>query len=261
MDPSQFEQIIVNLAVNARDAMPNGGALKITLYMEAPEQSTDDLPAVDSVIRLTVTDTGEGIDETVLPHIFEPFFTTKGPNAGTGLGLATVHGIVTQASGRIVVDSEKGRGTRVRITFPCCATKPNAAPTEAKTTPQQRSNYRVLVVEDQDSVRHLVTRSLQRFGFTPIAYANAQSALEFANVNGNAFDVVLTDVVMPGMNGRALADELRRRHPSLPIVFMSGHVDDGVLRQGVERNQEHYIAKPFSPVELANKLRSVLHST
>jgi PAS domain S-box-containing protein len=261
MDSSQFEQIIVNLVVNGRDAMPNGGTLTISLTNKPPDGKSPDSTSPKPEVYLTVTDTGDGIDESVLPHIFEPFFTTKGPNEGTGLGLATVHGIVTQATGRISVESKKGKGTCIQIQLPQCAAPKSSISLKRKVDTYPTTKNCVLVVEDQDNVRDLVTRSLIRFGFHTHAYRSGEVALEFFKRNRDTIDIVLTDVVMPDMNGRALADELRLIRPSIPIVFMSGHVDDGILRKDVEHYQEHYIAKPFTPNALAEKLNEVLAKT
>jgi PAS domain S-box-containing protein len=258
MDPSQFEQVVMNLVVNARDAMPNGGHLTVELAPATDGEASKLARTDESFVRLTVTDSGIGIDEQDLPHVFEPFFTTKGPSKGTGLGLATVHGVVTQAAGTVTIESEKNRGTSFRVYLPCCSTACDSAVTGNPLTPNARPVGRVLLVEDQASVRELVARTLTRFGFVPLAHSDARSALEYAIANCDAFDVVLTDVVMPNMGGRELADALRQVRPSVPIVFMSGHADDTVLRGNVERSREHFIAKPFTPAALVEKLHRVL---
>jgi PAS domain S-box-containing protein len=262
MDRTQFEQIVMNLAVNARDAMPHGGRLEIALAHVAVDAAAvrvtvGPLPA--GYVVLSVTDTGTGIPAEAIPHIFEPFFTTKKLGMGTGLGLATVHGIVTQLGGAVTVDSRMGHGTTFRVYLPSSAEE--AAATAAAPVPHIRQRgARVLVVEDQASVRDLVVRVLGRRGFEVIAFPDGAPALEWARGQAAPCDVVLTDVVMPEVGGRALADTLRARWADVPVVFMSGHTDDIVLRHGIEEAREHFIAKPFTPDELVQKLALALEA-
>jgi CheY-like chemotaxis protein len=190
--------------------------------------------------------------------MFEPFFTTKGAGKGTGLGLATVHGIVAQAGGTIVVDSKEGLGTSFRVYLPYSESTGELAAAAAQRPAGLPGPATVLVVEDQPSVRELIVRALGREGFTVEAFADGAQALAFASRSSCRFDVVLTDVVMPEMGGRALADALRARCPTLPVVFMSGHADDTLLRHGIEEAREYFLPKPFSPEALVEKLRLVL---
>jgi CheY-like chemotaxis protein len=262
MDRTQFEQIVMNLVVNARDAMPHGGRLEIALAHVAVDVGAVPVmasPLPSGYVVLSVTDTGTGIPAEAIPHIFEPFFTTKKLGMGTGLGLATVHGIVTQLGGAVTVESRMGHGTTFRVYLPSCAEE--AATTAAAPGPQIRQRgARVLVVEDQASVRDLVVHVLGRRGFEVVAFPDGGPALEWARGQAAPCDVVLTDVVMPEVGGRALADALRARWADVPVVFMSGHTDDIVLRHGIEEAREHFIAKPFTPDELVQKLALALEA-
>jgi two-component system cell cycle sensor histidine kinase/response regulator CckA len=238
MDPSQFEQIVMNLVVNARDSMPSGGSIDIVLRHHdgaIPNAAAGFQDPDASYVLLAVTDTGSGIDDSVIEHIFEPFFTTKDASSGTGLGLATAHGIVTHMSGHIAVDSRIGQGTIFEIYLPCCHEQImtlSTAPSARQDTLSGAGDS-VLVVEDQTSVRDLVTRILRHQGFSVSAFADGAGALNFASNLTNRFDIVLTDVVMPNMGGRALADAIRQLRPEVPIVFMSGQSDDPVVQQSV----------------------------
>jgi PAS domain S-box-containing protein len=264
MDPSQFEQIVMNLVVNARDAMPTGGRVDVTLEcadIKAPRDLPQGLSAPGTYVILSVADTGTGIAEADLPRVFEPFFTTKAAGTGTGLGLATVHSIVTRALGCVGVVTSPGKGTTFRVYLPCCEQTPTVGRTSATIATVDERTGTILVVEDQATVRDLVVRSLKHFGFQVQAFADAATALSYARQPDHAFDLILTDVVMPGMGGRALADALRQLRPALPIVFMSGHTDDTVLRNGIEDALEYFLAKPFTPSKLVAKLRSVLEQS
>ena len=259
MDPSQFEQIVMNLVVNARDATPTGGRVDVTLdclELEVERGLPAGLSAAGTYSVLTVADTGTGIAEADIPRIFEPFFTTKG--SGTGLGLATVHGIVTRALGWVGIETSPGQGTTFRVFLPCCEQVPVPSPAAQNLPTTDDRTYAVVVVEDQTTVRDFVVRALKHFGFQVQAFADGTTALAYARVPGHAFDLVLTDVVMPVMDGRALADALRQIRPAMPIVFMSGHTDDTVLRHGIEEAREYFLAKPFTPNKLVAKLRAVL---
>jgi two-component system cell cycle sensor histidine kinase/response regulator CckA len=257
MDPSQFDQVLMNLAVNARDAMPKGGHLDVELGRGDAERTSNSGEA-GSVV-LSVSDTGTGMAAEVLDHVFEPFFTTKREGKGTGLGLATVHAIVTQADGAIAVDSRPGQGTTFRICLPAC--REEVASTAAiPVSPRRARNARVLVVEDQDSVRELVAKVLRWREFEVVVFAAATEALSWSRGPEARFDIVLTDVVMPEMGGSALAAALWAERPNLPIVFMSGHADDLLFHHGVEQARRHFLPKPFTPDELVSKLNQVLEN-
>jgi PAS domain S-box-containing protein len=261
MDPSQFDQIVMNLVVNARDAMPQGGRLDIALErveVQAAQEPLRGPPQPGSYLVLTVRDSGVGIAEDVLAHVFEPFFTTKPAGTGTGLGLATVHGIVAHAEGAIVVDSIQGRGTTFKVYLPRSSDLPPQGGTGAEPLPMTERKVFVLLVEDQESVRNLIVRMLSQRGLEVTAFPDGAAALAHVSSGAGKFDVVLTDVVMPGMGGRELADHIRPLFPGVPIVFMSGHPDDTVLRHGIEEAREYFLAKPFTPAALFEKLVRVI---
>ncbi|MBL8680477.1 MAG: PAS domain S-box protein [Myxococcales bacterium] len=263
IDPGQLEQVFMNLAVNARDAMPRGGRLTIT---------TDVVDASDVVtteptekhdgpyVRVSVTDTGTGIPLEVQGHIFEPFFTTKGPGKGTGLGLATVYGIVRQAGGTIVLQSEEGVGTTFRILLPAVPSLP-ISPKSAVINVAPRGSETVLIAEDEDGVRNLASTLLKLQGYKVLLAATGDEAVRVAAAHPGPIDLLLTDVVMPDLGGRALADAVRGLQPQLRVMFMSGYTDDAVLRTGVEAARDWFIQKPFTPLSLARRVREVLDAS
>jgi CheY-like chemotaxis protein len=242
-DPGQLEQVLVNLVVNARDAMPSGGTLAISTADEVDE------------VRLTVSDTGVGMDEETQRHIFEPFFTTKEPGRGTGLGLATAYGIVAQSGGRIAVDSRLGSGTRFDVRLARCPS-PSTASTANGAAPHAAGTETVLVVEDEDVVRRLVRRSLELHGYNVLDVAHPHHAIELCRVHDGPIDALVTDVVMPSLNGQALADRLAELRPSLRILFTSGY-EEGDLSEDTPTGAG-FLAKPFTPESLAAKVRELL---
>lgn len=259
MDPGQLHQLILNLAVNARDAMPNGGRLALTTrYVATTEPVEHDrwLVPPGRYALLSVQDNGVGIAETVLPHVFEPFFTTK-EAAGTGLGLATVYGIVQQNHGHIVIRSKVSVGTTVEIYLPVGEgrVEPDAPPRPVQ-LPGQASG-KILLVEDDPAVRSLVARILKREGYNVLEATCGAEALALAD-SFSAIDLMLTDVVMPGLSGRNLAEEFRARRPNVPIVFMSGYTEDEVVKRGVRDGEVNFIQKPFAPQALCEIVRRVL---
>jgi PAS domain S-box-containing protein len=258
-DPSQIEQVIVNLAVNARDAMPQGGQLTLqTMRVGADEVNVPDLLPAASLVLLQVSDTGHGMDESTLAHLFEPFFTTKGVGQGTGLGLATVHGIVEQSGGRIQVVSEPGRGTTFQIYFRGeeeMEAAPEAPPSLA---PAPRGTETVLVVEDEEAVRKVALLALRRSGYTVLEAANGVEALQLGERHPGPIHLLVTDLVMPQMSGRQLAQQLTSHVPDLRVLYLSGYTDDTAVRQEVEQEGGAYLQKPFTPAGLAWKVREVL---
>ena len=259
-DPGQIEQVIVNLAVNARDAMPNGGRLTIrTVDVELDDAYAQRTPGVTPghYVRLAVTDTGTGMDAATRARVFEPFYTTKPAGHGTGLGLSTVYGIVRQSGGHVNVISEPGMGSTFEVYLPR---------TTAAHVPEQRrseggmalGSETVLLVEDDGSVRAVARRILERAGYTVIEAASGGEALKLFDARGAEIDVVLTDMVMPGMSGRELAVKLRERNPSLRALFMSGYTEDSVLLLGMADPGAAFIQKPFSARSLTERLREVL---
>ena len=262
-DPTQLTQIILNLAVNARDAMPEGGKLTI----ETSNVELDETHAhrhadtrVGPYVMLAVTDTGAGMDEETRSHIFEPFFTTKGPGKGTGLGLATVYGIVKQSNGNIGVYSEPGRGTTFKIYLPRVDEMAEVAAAEAPATDLGGAET-VLLVEDNEMVRALACEVLRESGYTVLEARHGADALEITQRYHGPIDLLLTDVVMPEMGGRELAARLGAGRPDMKILYMSGYAADAIVHQGVLDDREAFIAKPIEPDALLRKVRAVLDAT
>ena len=260
-DPGQVEQVIVNLAVNARDAMPDGGKLAI----EVRNIDLDEFYAREHLgaragphVMLSVTDTGIGMDAETKSHIFEPFFTTKEKGKGTGLGLATVYGIVKQSGGYIAVDSEPGRGTNFTILFPrveeaVAAVKPAPAPA----MPAGGSET-ILLVEDEAAVRNLIRDTLESYGYHVLEAGGGSEALRLSREHQGPLPLLLTDVVMPGMSGRAVAQAISAARPETRILYASGYTDEAIARHGVLDPGTDFIQKPFSPDDLARRVREVL---
>jgi two-component system, cell cycle sensor histidine kinase and response regulator CckA len=257
IDPNQLEQIVINLAVNARDAMPGGG----TLTIETSECRDGAAPAAPdgSAVELTVRDTGSGIPDDVLPHIFEPFFTTKLAGHGTGLGLSTVYGIVTQNNGTISVSSSAA-GTTMRIRFPRVAEAADVAWQANETPPCAEPASAVLLVEDDPSVRRYLAAGLRREGYAVFEAASGEEALVVADSSGRAIDMVVSDVVMPGMGGKQLADEMIRRLPLAHILFMSGYAGTAEDEMGSLCGGFDLIEKPFSAASLVERIRKLAAS-
>jgi two-component system cell cycle sensor histidine kinase/response regulator CckA len=261
-DRGQVEQVLLNLAVNAQDAMPNGGTLTIeTANVELDEHYT----AMHSSVKpgpyvvLTVSDSGTGMSSQVLDHLFEPFFTTKEEGKGTGLGLATVHGIAARSGGSVNVYSEVGRGSSFKVYFPQVIEEAPIA--GAKPTPPKSSvgTETVLVVEDSDPLRELTRRLLSTQGYTVLVAANADQASQLFDENPS-IDVLLTDVVMPGPSGPDLSEQLTKRRPSLKVIYMSGYTDEGIVQHGVLQPGVAFLHKPFTSGALGRKIREVLDS-
>jgi PAS domain S-box-containing protein len=259
-DPHQLEQVLVNLAVNARDAMPAGGKLLIeTALVEREGSYVQSHPEARAGrhIMLAVSDDGAGMEEETRRKIFEPFFTTKGVGQGTGLGLSMVQGIVAQSGGHIEVYSEPGQGTTFKIYLPALA---EAAADTGKPAaiPAPEGQETVLVVEDQAEVRDYAVVALKSYGYHVIPAENAGEALLVCERERGRIHLVLTDVVMPNVSGRELANRLSERWPAIKVLFMSGYTDNVVMQHGVLEEGAEFIQKPFSPEELAGKVREVL---
>ena len=259
-DPHQIEQVLLNLVVNARDAMPTGGTIDVRLtgveLPEAPETSGVRLQP-GRYVRLTVRDTGCGMTPEVKARIFEPFFTTKREGAGTGLGLAVVVGIVEQLGGAIAVDTELNRGTTFHVYLPQTAeteTQAESAPAAAVTA----GSGTILLVDDEPQVADLVMRALRDGGYTVLTASDGMEALDVLTAATGRIDLLLTDVIMPGMNGRELADRVRMLQPDIRVLYMSGYSDDAILRNGVEAATMQFLAKPFSMKALSAKVRDAL---
>jgi CheY-like chemotaxis protein len=257
-DPGQIEQVLMNLAINGRDAMAGGGTLTIeTANVTCDEGDRAKHPGVSpgAHAMIAVTDTGTGMDQDVLAHLFEPFYTTKGVGQGTGLGLASVYGIVQQSGGSISVSSEVGCGSTFRIYFPDVAADVPVVPAAASVS--LRGVETILLVEDQDDVRSIVRATLMRHGYTVIEAARPEIALRVAEEESH-FDLLLTDVVMPTMSGRGLARQLQQRRRDLRVVYMSGYTDGAIVHHGVLDPSVAFIQKPFTPDSLLRKVREAL---
>jgi two-component system cell cycle sensor histidine kinase/response regulator CckA len=260
-DRGQIEQVIMNLAVNARDAMPTGGTLRITTKNRVLDQTyTRQHPGsrAGSYVLLSVADSGTGIDAETLTHIFEPFFTTKEVGKGTGLGLATVYGVVKQSDGYIAVDSEPGNGASFEIYLPR-VDEPADVPVTSSSDPHiSQGSETVLVVEDAEPLRRLTQSILESYGHRVMAAHNAEEAIQIAQRYPGKIDLLLTDVVMPGMNGKALADQLSRAMPALKVLFMSGYTDSFIAVHKVLAEDMALLHKPFTEDVLIRKVRQVL---
>jgi CheY-like chemotaxis protein len=261
VDPGQFQQILMNLVVNARDAMPDGGKIGIeTANVDLDEGYCAVHPYVlpGRFVMLSVSDAGHGMSDEVKAHIFEPFFTTKERGRGTGLGLATTYGVVKQSGGSIEVYSEVGIGTTFKVYLP--RVEEEASPSEKDDRPQDMrgGSETVLLVEDEDIVRNLCVRILERLGYKVLQARNGAEAIALAQEFGDRIDLLLTDVVMPGMNGAELARQLVLHHPERKVLFTSGYTDDAIVRHGILKEGVSFIGKPYTPSALAKKVRGVL---
>jgi signal transduction histidine kinase len=258
-DRSQVDQVLMNLAVNARDAMPNGGALTIETA-----NVTLGAPSIDAMfdcepgryVMLAVTDTGSGIPPEILVRIFEPFFTTKEVGKGTGLGLSMVFGIVQHSGGCIRVESELGRGSTFRIYLPLVDAQVSK-PVENRLQ-AARGTETILVVEDDEGVRDVVTASLELHGYDVMTAFDGRDALRIAQTAREPIDLVLTDIVMPNISGSEVARQLQQQFPKMKVLFMSGHNEDAVVRDGLLDSTLNFIQKPYTPLALAQKVRDVL---
>ncbi len=260
-DQTQLEQVLVNLVVNARDAMPKGGTITIeTAQVELTRSPVYHIAPLQpgSYLRLAVSDTGCGMDLKTQSHIFEPFFTTKGEGKGTGLGLSTVYGIVTQCGGAIDVTSRVGHGTRFDLYFPSVESDIlTTTPTQPSGRPQ-RGTETILLAEDEPSVRTLVRDELQKLGYKVVEAKNGVEACLLATQQAESFQLLLTDVVMPVMGGRELAQHLSVINPELRTLFMSGYMDDVGIMAGQEEGTTSFLQKPFTPEVLASSVRNLL---
>jgi nitrogen-specific signal transduction histidine kinase/CheY-like chemotaxis protein len=260
-DPGQIEQVLLNLVLNARDAMPEGGRLTIeTVNLELEEAASQRLgTAPGPCVQLTVTDTGCGMDVATQGRIFEPFFTTKDLGKGTGLGLATVYGIVMQSRGAITVDTAPGQGARFTIYFP----KSDVVADDRETNQSRNAepvigSETILVVEDQDSVRGFLRNLLRLYGYDVLEASGGSEAIAICEEHAGKIDLLVTDVVMPGMSGRELAERIGAEQPAIKVLLISGYTDDPSIQTGGAQGGLAFLQKPFSPITLTQRIREVL---
>jgi CheY-like chemotaxis protein len=262
-DPGQVEQVLMNLAVNARDAMSRGGALTIetaNVTLDAAYAERHHVKHPGRHVMIAVTDTGRGMPASELERIFEPFFTTKENGKGTGLGLSTVHGIVEQSGGHISVYSEVGHGTTFKVYLPIAVAEntPIATETERKTTTARGGSETVLLVEDDAVLRTMASSILRRAGYMVIEASDGLDALRIAGDSSVGIDLVVSDMVMPAMGGRDLATHLERIRPRLPTLLMSGYTRDAMVHSADLGTASWFLEKPFTPDTLTRKVREVL---
>ena len=262
-DPGQLQQVLINLAVNARDAMPQGGMLILetqNVEVGPDHPASQGLVSPGRYVLMAVTDAGVGMDEETKARIFEPFFTTKRPGEGTGLGLATVYGVVRQSGGFIWVYSEPNRGTTFKVYLPLAERGAVSAERPAAVRASPQGSESILLVEDEELVRRLAHKILEGHGYDVMVAGSGKAALQLVGVGEGRLDLLVTDVVMPGMSGRQLAEQLRVRQPGLKVLYLSGYTDDAIVRHGVLEQEVFFLQKPFSPDALLRKVRGVLDS-
>ncbi|KFE70787.1 ATP-binding protein [Hyalangium minutum] len=262
VDPGQFVQVIMNLAVNSRDAMPQGGTLTLCTANVGPDGARPSRleSSAGPCVRLCTRDTGVGMDAATMARIFEPFFTTKGPGAGTGLGLSTVFGIVKQSSGTVHVQSEPGKGASFEIDLPRYQGTAQTEDPNSLSRERLGGTETILLTEDDDQVRHLAERILRNKGYEVLVAARPGEALELFRQYASSISLLVTDVVMPQMSGRVLAEQLRASCPGLKVLYMSGYTEDISLRHGVVESLVDFMAKPITPDVLLRRVREILDS-
>jgi signal transduction histidine kinase len=258
-DPGQLEQVVMNLLVNARDAMPQGGKIIMeTANVEIRDEGRDlDLQS-GRYVMLKVTDTGHGMDSSTLSHVFEPFFTTKPMGKGTGLGLATVYGIVKQSGGSVRAESEAGRGTMFQVYLPAVEGSTAVHKVQPSVDGVRGGSETILVAEDEPDLRELTRIFLEGYGYRVLEASGADQAIEKAEKSVEPIHLLLTDVIMPGMSGRQLAEKILCKRPQTKIVYMTGYTDDMVVQHKVLEPGVQLLQKPFTKVELARKVRATL---
>lgn len=262
-DRGQLEQVLLNLAVNARDAMPHGGELIIETHdVDLTEDFVASRPGIapGPHVALVVTDSGVGMSEEVRRRLFEPFFTTKEPGKGTGLGLAVVHGFVKQSGGWVEVTSEPGAGTCFTIYLPRIDDRGGSGGVAEAGAWRVRGTETILLIEDNDAVRALTKRALQRYGYTVLDTSGGSNGLHLAATHRAPIHLLITDVVMPGISGRMVAERIRESHPETKILYVSGYGNEEVGRTGVLHDAVHFVQKPFTPAAIAHKVREILSS-
>jgi len=262
LDPGQLEQAILNLVVNARDAMPQGGRIEIAtrnlLLKETFVCADGTSISPGRYARLDVSDTGCGMEPSVKEKIFEPFFTTKDETRGTGLGLSTVYGLVKQSNGCVYVHSEPGRGSAFQLFFPTMETESPVLEKKPERSGRVAGEGTILVVEDEESVRRLILSTLKQAGYETLSAGNGTDALEVAARHEGRIHLVLSDVVMPHMSGRALTERLRQFCPDFKVLYMSGYNEETIQNCGIAGPDGNVLQKPFTPDALVRKIREIL---
>jgi len=266
VDSGQMEQVIMNLAINARDAMPQGGKLTVeTANVDLDEDylrehGIEEQPG--TYVMLALSDTGIGMDKETQEHIFEPFFTTKGVGKGTGLGLSTVYGIVKQNNGFVWVYSEPGQGTTFKIYLPKYKGKGDAAPEDKERTPvaELDGSETVLIVEDDDTLRNFARKALQGYGYRILDAEDGEDALRVGEAHDGPINLLIADVVMPKMSGKEVADRLQPIYPQMKVIYMSGYTDNSIAHHGILAPGLNFLEKPFTPEGLARKVREILNT-
>ena len=260
-DRGQIEQILLNLAVNARDAMPNGGTVSVATENFRVDEAFANLhPLVEAgpYVRLSVTDTGTGMDRKTMDRAFEPFFSTKPKDKGTGLGLATVYGIVSQTGGMVELDSEIGAGTTVMILLPSAGASLAWQPVAGSRMRLHRTGETILIVEDEELVRDVATRILTQHGYEVLVAARGDAAIALIDGHPGKIELLLTDVVMPGLTGRELAEQVSETRPEIRVLYMSGYPESVIASQGVLDQGISFVSKPFNAADLLEHVRAVL---
>jgi len=263
-DPAQIEQVIVNLGVNARDAMPGGGKLTIetkNVYLDGAYCASHASMREGWYIMLAVSDTGQGMDEETKKHIFEPFFTTKEKGKGTGLGLATVYGIVKQNGGHIWIYSELNEGTTFKVYFPRIDNTDKEGDPGGMKNNLVGGHETILLVDDEEVVRNMIATTLKTFGYTVLQAESGEEALQiYEQSSEKPIHLMITDVVMPGMSGYELVKQLSKKIPDIKVLYISGYTDNTIVHHGMLNKGLHFLQKPFTPNVLAEKVREVLDS-
>jgi CheY-like chemotaxis protein len=260
VDPGQFEKVVVDLVLNAREAMPRGGRITLrTRNLDAAESvNLEERGKARPNVAISIADTGTGIRLDQMARLFEPFFTTKEFGKGSGLGLASVHGIVKQSGGDIIVESEPGKGATFTVVLSSTPEERPVSGSSASRQPLPRGTETVLLVDDEDAVRRIVKVTLEAMGYRVIEARNGVQALEAARQHAEAIHLVVTDVVMPGMDGPEMVERLAKERIDIRILYMSGYTNDAVVRDGTVESRAAFLQKPFTPLVLARMVREVL---
>jgi CheY-like chemotaxis protein len=262
-DPGQIEQVLLNLVVNARDAMPDGGTLTIRTDNVTLDEdyARRHLITPGDYVMVSVSDTGVGMTDEVKQHIFEPFFTTKEQGKGTGLGLATCFGIIQQSNGHIHSESQVDKGTQFKIYLPRVQGVEDSISSREVPVSLPQGTETILLAEDEPSLRQLMARVLRTQGYTVLEAADGHEALTLAQANGAKIQLLLTDVIMPGLSGKTLAEWLGQVNPQVRVLFISGYINNNAVRDAMSRPGTFFLQKPFNPLDLTKKVREAIEAS